>query len=92
MDYDRTVLILKMMANPTRLKILQALLEREKADYETSVGKLEELIDVPQSSVSQHLAHLRNSGILTSNKRGKKVCYALNNKIVEEILSCVVKV
>lgn len=90
MDYERTVLILKMMANPIRLKILQALLEREKAECETCVSKLEELLDVPQSSVSQHLAHLRNSGILTSSKRGKTVCYSINNETVEKILHCIV--
>ncbi len=84
MGIDRTVLILKMMANETRLKIL-CLLKKNKNGI--CVGNMEEILNIPQSSVSQHLAHLRNSGIISCKKNGKKVCYNILDKTAEKILS-----
>ena len=84
MKVDRAVLVLKMMGNPIRLKILEVLAKKKT---EVCVSGIEDLIGVSQSSVSQHLAHLRNSGILTSEKKGKKVCYNIVDDTVREILN-----
>ena len=65
MTTDRAVLLMKMMANPIRIQILKVLAEKEPG---ICVGGMEEILNIPQSSVSQHLAHLRNSGILTCEK------------------------
>lgn len=86
MDLERATLILKMMSNPIRLNILDVLAQREKEEMETCVGKIEEILEISQSSISQHLAHLRNSGILTCSKKGKKVCYQIEDKRVLKIL------
>lgn len=88
MNLDRATLILKMMSNPIRLNILKVLAEREEGQSETCVGKIEELLGISQSSISQHLAHLRNSGILTCQKKGKKVCYQIEEEAVLDILKC----
>ncbi|BDU50573.1 ArsR/SmtB family transcription factor [Haliovirga abyssi] len=82
-DTDRAVLVLKMMANETRLKILYLLKKNEDG---ICVGNMEEILNIPQSSVSQHLAHLRNSGIISCKKDGKKVCYKISDKTAEKIL------
>lgn len=84
MEKDRAVLILKMMANPIRLGILNVL---AKEGNGICVGGIEEILDIPQSSVSQHLAHLRNSGILACEKKGKKVCYKIVEDGVKRILA-----
>lgn len=84
MNKDRAVLILKMMASPIRLGILQVLV---KNGMGICVSSIEEVLQVPQSSVSQHLAHLRNSGILTCEKRGKKVCYKIVDETVVAVLN-----
>lgn len=83
MDINRAVLILKMMSNPIRLRILKVLAEKKD---EICVGSIEEVLGISQSSVSQHLAHLRNSGILVCEKRGKKVCYKILDQDVYKIL------
>lgn len=82
MDIDKAVLLFKMMSNPIRLGILKELSENGVL----CVGKLEEAIGSSQSSTSQHLAHLRNSGILTCKKDGKKVCYTIADEDVEELI------
>ena len=82
MTIERATLLLKMMSNPIRLGILKELTFRE----EICVGNLEELLNVSQSSASQHLAHLRNSGIVSCRKHGKKVCYRVSEKSIKDIL------
>ncbi|HAS79739.1 MAG TPA: ArsR family transcriptional regulator [Fusobacteriaceae bacterium] len=82
MTIEKATLLLKMMSNPIRLGILRELILRE----EICVGNLEEILNVSQSSASQHLAHLRNSGIVNSRKNGKKVCYKVSEESVKEIL------
>ena len=84
MDISRATLILKMMSNETRLKILYIL---KKNNSGICVGNMEDILGIPQSSVSQHLAHLRNSGIISCEKKGKKVCYNILDKTVEKVLS-----
>jgi len=58
----------------------------ERATDEICVGNLEELLNVSQSSASQHLAHLRNSGIVSSRKNGKQVCYKVSEESIKDIL------
>jgi len=83
MTSDRAVLLMKMMSNNIRLGILRELNKQP----ETCVGMLEDALEISQSSASQHLAHLRNSGILTCKKEGKKVCYKIVDEDVKKILS-----
>ncbi len=86
MDIERAVLILKMMANPIRLQILKTLIENDPG---ICVGGIEEKLNIPQSSVSQHLAHLRNCGILGCKKNGKNVCYSIIDPAVSTIMTAI---
>nr|WP_309397638.1 metalloregulator ArsR/SmtB family transcription factor [Cerasicoccus maritimus] len=67
---------LKLLADPTRLRLIQ-LLRRE----ELSVAELQELLDMGQSRISSHLALLRQGGLLTDRKEGKKTFYSLSEDI-----------
>ncbi|MGE0143054.1 MAG: ArsR/SmtB family transcription factor [Planctomycetota bacterium] len=61
--------VLKALSDPTRLRLL-ALLERE----ELAVGDLMRILDTPQSTVSRHLAVLREAGVLRERREGT-FCY-----------------
>ncbi|WP_415187790.1 ArsR/SmtB family transcription factor [Rhodomicrobium sp.] len=74
--------MLKQLANSHRLLILCQLIGGEK-----SVGELCETIDLSQSAVSQHLAKLRESGIVGAEKRGQMVYYRLCSMEVHALLS-----
>ncbi len=74
--------MLKELANPSRLMILCQLVEGEK-----SVGELCQVIDLSQSAVSQHLARLREAGLVDAEKRGQMVYYRLCNMQAHALLS-----
>ncbi|MFI5355851.1 MAG: ArsR/SmtB family transcription factor [Opitutales bacterium] len=63
---------LKILADPTRLRLL-ALLLRE----ELSVNELQEILDMGQSRISSQLAQLRQGGIVSDRREGKKAFYSL---------------
>ena len=64
--------VCKAIADPKRLLILNELRDRE-----LSVGDLCESLDLSQSNVSQHLAILRERGVVTARREGTSVIYAL---------------
>ncbi len=64
--------IFKVLGDPTRVKIVNALSREELCVYELS-----SLLDISQSAVSHQLRLLRNLKIVKGRKRGKKVFYSL---------------
>jgi ArsR family transcriptional regulator len=72
---------MQAMAHPLRLKILCLV-----GNQEISVLEIVEAVGTTQSNVSQHLAVLRDQGVLLSRKEGNKVFYRLaDNRIVKMI-------
>lgn len=63
----------RVLGDPTRLRILELLHERQ----EMSVGELVTAVGQPQPRVSTHLACLRHCGFVTTDRRGKEVYYGL---------------
>lgn len=72
---------LKLMANPHRLMVLCHLL-----DAELSVSEINEHVPLSQSALSQHLAVLRNSGIVKTRRDQQTIFYSLTNRGVESII------
>jgi len=64
--------VLKTLASPRRLEILHAL-----ASGPMEVGRLAALIGATQPNVSQHLAVLRNAGVVDAEREGREVRYRL---------------
>jgi DNA-binding transcriptional ArsR family regulator len=64
--------LLKELANEKRLMICCAL-----ADQELCVGDINELVPLSQSALSQHLARLREQGIVVTRRDGQSVYYSL---------------
>lgn len=79
--------ILKAMAHPTRINILESLREGERC-----VCEIIELVDSEQSNTSQHLAQLKKMGIISSRKDGLKVIYRVNNSEVFFLLDMLDKI
>lgn len=71
----------KALNDPKRLMVLYALREGE-----LSVGELSTLLASPQSNVSQHLAILRDRGLIEAGRHGNNVFYSLRHpKVLEAI-------
>jgi len=73
-DIERASRSLKAMSHPLRLKILCTL-----GDREVSVQEIVEQVGTSQSNISQHLAILRDKGILASRKDANRVFYRVGD-------------
>ena len=71
----------KVFGDPTRLKILSLL-----SDRELCVHIIAEVIDMHQTAVSHQLKILRQSRLVKYRKEGKHVFYSLNDDHIKEIL------
>ncbi len=81
-DLRATAEMLKAFAHPTRLKILEELLDGTKC-----VTDMEELLPARQANISQHLAVLRNAGLVDFAQDGALRCYYLARpKLVRDML------
>lgn len=74
-DIERAAQSMKAMAHPLRLKILCTL-----GGQEVSVQEIVELVGTSQSNISQHLAILRDKGILNSRKDANRVFYKVGDE------------
>lgn len=73
--------IFKLVSDPTRLKILWALLHGEH-----SVGELADDVGVQPAAVSQHLAKLRISHMVSVRREGTKMFYHAENEHVRSLI------
>jgi ArsR family transcriptional regulator, arsenate/arsenite/antimonite-responsive transcriptional repressor len=85
--YDQMAVIMKAMAHPTRLFILDQLKEKEHC-----VCELQELIGADMSTVSKHLSVLKNAGIIDNRKQNNQVFYSLICPCVLDVYQCVIEV
>ena len=85
--YKRQAAILKALANESRLMIVDRL-----SRGECTVGQLTELLKAEQSTVSKHLAVLRNHGIVEDRREGNNVIYKLLTPCVLNFFSCATQV
>jgi ArsR family transcriptional regulator len=83
--YESRARIIKAMAHPTRLFIVDELAKRG----ERCVCELTEMIGADMSTVSRHLAVLKGVGIIEDDKRGAQVYYSLRVRCVLNFFDCV---
>jgi ArsR family transcriptional regulator len=69
----QTVQVYKALADETRLRILSLLMTGELC-----VCNLMEVLQLPQSTVSRHLAYLRNTGWVEDRREGVWMYYSIN--------------
>lgn len=81
-DIDRAARSLKAMSHPLRLKILCTL-----GDQEISVQDIVENVGTSQSNISQHLAILRDKGILAARKDANRVFYRVGDSRTLQLIS-----
>jgi DNA-binding transcriptional ArsR family regulator len=73
-DVDTVASAIQLLADPTRLKILFMLAERE-----LNVTALQAQLDCPQPTVSHHLGLLRTANLVYARRSGKRVFYRLGD-------------
>ncbi|MBM4026526.1 MAG: winged helix-turn-helix transcriptional regulator [Planctomycetes bacterium] len=76
--------VLKAMAHPLRLQIVELLQQGER-----SVGEIVEAVGEKQAITSQQLTLMKGKGVLASRRDGAKVYYRLHNFNVIRLLDCI---
>jgi len=82
LDYAKQSNLLKALAHPVRLKIVEGLLSKD----ECNVDRMVRALKLPQSTVSQHLGILRSCGIVHIRKEGVKACYRILDERVKDLI------
>jgi ArsR family transcriptional regulator, arsenate/arsenite/antimonite-responsive transcriptional repressor len=79
--------VVKALAHPTRLFIIEELSQQERC-----VCELTEMIGADTSTVSKHLTILKNAGLLKDEKRGTMVYYQLRCPCILNFFGCLEEV
>jgi len=76
--------ILKVLGHPIRLKIVAGLMSQS-----CNVKKIWECLSLPQATVSQHLALLKNKDIITGRREGVEVYYEVTSQEAINIVTAI---
>lgn len=82
---ERKAAMLKAMAHPMRLHIINLLYSND----ELPVNAIHEQLDIEQAVASHHLSVLKNKGLLISRREGKSTFYALKFDKVYQVVECI---
>ena len=85
-DLISRVEILKLVAHPARIAILEELSKGVKC-----VSDFQEFLEISQPNISQHLSALRHSGVIDYFIDGRLRCYFLKSPFVLDLLQIVKK-
>ncbi|EEL92839.1 ArsR family transcriptional regulator [Bacillus cereus] len=74
--------VLKVLAHPVRLSLVEIMLTKGP----TNVTTMYETLQMPQSTISQHLSKLRAAKIVTGTRKGLEIFYEVTDNRTKAIL------
>lgn len=77
--------MLKAMAHPLRIAILQELDKNENM----TVSQIYQALNIPQAIASHHLSILKNKGIVNNKRKGKEIIYFIRHAHLNQMLECI---
>lgn len=80
--YEEDAELLKAIAHPIRLCIINGLLDRNEA----TVSDMQICLKIPQSTLSQHIAKLKSAKIIKGIRDGKNINYTVINDKAKDIV------
>jgi ArsR family transcriptional regulator len=89
MDITNALKAFSALSQETRLKVFKILVEHGKEGL--AAGVLSTKLGIPHNTLSFHLSHLSNAGLVTSRKASRSVIYSANFQAVEELISYLVE-
>ncbi len=84
--FEKYAEIFAALANKSRLQILAGLIRNE-----CNVSEIVESLGLPQSTISQHLAILRNKGIIKGIRHGRMMCYRVVDDLVRVVMLVIMR-
>src|SRR6266849_339153 len=80
-EQNRLATMLKEMAHPARIAILQQIIKSNTC----ICGNLVDELGLAQPTISQHLKELKNAGIIQGTIEGTSVCYCIDPKVWKQL-------
>ncbi|MED1287808.1 ArsR/SmtB family transcription factor [Bacillus mycoides] len=84
--YEEITEVLKVLAHPVRLSLVEIMLTKGPTNVTTMYGELQ----MPQSTISQHLSKLKAAKIITGTRKGLEIYYEVTDNRTKAILSSLV--
>lgn len=81
--YEDTAELLKVLAHPVRLCIVRGLITKGKCN----VTYMQNCLEVPQSTVSQHLQKLKAAGVIEGERKGLEISYRVVDQRVVKLVN-----
>ena len=89
MELENAAKQLEALGNPTRLAIYSALLQ---AGHNGSpVGEIRNMLDIPASTLSHHIAKLVHAGLLTQERESRSLVCRVDNANMDELMEYLVQ-
>ncbi|MFV0342450.1 MAG: ArsR/SmtB family transcription factor [Anaerocolumna sp.] len=85
--YTQTAEMLKVLAHPVRLCIVEGLIKKG----ECNVNFMQSCLKAPQSTISQHLQKLKFAGIIEGRREGIEIYYRITDERVKELIKILSK-
>ena len=82
---ERMAVILRLLAHPQRLKVIEFLEARKEAP----VYEIMKHLALPQAATSQHLNQMKRVGLVRSSRHGREVWYGIADPRSLKILNCI---
>jgi ArsR family transcriptional regulator, arsenate/arsenite/antimonite-responsive transcriptional repressor len=83
-QYKTRARIIKAMAHPSRLFIIEELKKQKR-----NVGELTEMIGSDTSTISKHLSILKNEGLVFDERQGTTIYYHLKCSCILDFIECI---
>ncbi|MCB2293507.1 metalloregulator ArsR/SmtB family transcription factor [Clostridium algoriphilum] len=87
MEYNETAELLKILAHPVRLCIIKGLLEEGSCN----VSHMQDCLEIPQSTLSQHLQKLRMAKLIKGERNGLEINYSICDERARELVEFLFK-
>ncbi len=84
LDYDNAATLLGQLGNPTRLRIVRELVRVGKTGM--AVGEIQKKLGIPNSTLSHHINHLRNVGLVNQERESTVLRCKVDFKAIDAIV------
>lgn len=85
-NYSDAAEMLRALAHPVRICIVRGLIEKP-----SNVSNIYQCLELPQSTVSQHLSVLRSRGIVAGRRQGTEVVYYIQHPLAVKIINAIIE-
>lgn len=89
MDIQQAIIMFDALSQETRLRAFRLLVEAGPEGL--AAGAISEALDTPHNTISFHLSHMSNAGIISSRKESRSVIYSANFDATHNLITFLVK-